>query len=259
MLAPVLAAIDAQRREVVRRQHVGHLEVRIGRIGVQDERVVALAEIAGVLAVRHVAAGVADRPRQQHVRRHVAVRTFQLAEHTADVRMLDAALEEAAGLHHLMAGVVDGGGRVIHAADERELVRVLGHAREVLGDLDARDVGLDGLVRAADLGRSVRLHVPGVELGRPADQEQHDAVDVLLPSTAPCAFRPNREFRVRPSAEREPACRKSRRRSPSQNSTARSASRRSMSLPSKRGNRGSIVPLMKLCGNARFLRNEPDL
>ena len=112
--------------------------------------------------------------------RHVALRAFQLGEHAADVRMLDAALEQAAGLHHLVAGIVDRGGGVIDAADQRELVGVLRHAREILRDLDARDVGLDRLVRPADFGRRVRLHVPGVELGRPADQEQHDAVDVIV-------------------------------------------------------------------------------
>ena len=139
MLAPVLAAIDAQSGEVVRRQHVRHAEIRIGRIGIQHERIEALAEIPGVLAVRHVAAGVADGPRQQDVRRHIALRTFQLTENAADVRMLDAALEDAAGLHHLMPGVMHGGGRVIHAANDRVLVRVLRHAREIFRDLDARE------------------------------------------------------------------------------------------------------------------------
>ena len=84
-----------------------------------------LAEIARGVAVRQVAAGAADRSRQQHVRREFAATALQVAERAADVRMLDAAGEEPAGLHHLMAGVVDGRRRVIDRADDRELVGVL--------------------------------------------------------------------------------------------------------------------------------------
>ena len=42
------------------------------------------------------------------------------------MRRDDAAAEQAAGLHHLMAGVVNGRGRVIAAADQRKLVGQLG-------------------------------------------------------------------------------------------------------------------------------------
>ena len=75
-LAPVAPAVDAQRGKIIRRQHVRHFEIRIGRVGIQHERIERAAEKAGVLAVRHVAAGVADRARQQHVRRHIAVRAL---------------------------------------------------------------------------------------------------------------------------------------------------------------------------------------
>ena len=179
-LAPVLAAIHAQRRQVIRRQHVRHFEIRVRRVGVQHERIVGLAQKSGVLPVRHIAAGVADGPRQQHVRRHVAIRPFQFRQHAADVRILHAALEQPAGLHHLVPRVVYRGGRMIDAADQRIFVGVLRHARKILGNLDARNVGLDRLVRPANLNRRVGLHVPGVELRRPAHQEQHDAVGVFL-------------------------------------------------------------------------------
>ena len=96
------------------------------------------------------------------------------------MRVFYAALEEAAGLHHLMAGIVDRGGGVIDAADDRVFVGVLRHAREIFGNFDARDIGLDGLVGAADLDRGVGLHVEGVELGRAAHEEQHDAVGVFF-------------------------------------------------------------------------------
>ena len=124
---------------------------------------------------------------------------FSFDEHAADVRILDAALEQAAGLHHLVAGIVDGGGRVIHAADQRVLVGVLRHARKILGDLDARDVGLDGLVRPANLDRRVGLHVPGVELRRPAHQEQHDAVGVFFGVDGAQRLHGEQSLRPRPS------------------------------------------------------------
>ena len=165
---------------------------------------------------------------QQHVRRNVAVRAFQLGQHAADVRILDAALKQPAGLHHLVAGIVNRGGCVIDAADDGVFVGLLRHARKILGDLDARNIGLDGIVRPADLDGGVGLHVPGVELGWPADQEQHDAVRIFVGDRAPCAFMPNKSVSPRPSIDSAPACRKSRRRKPSQNSTGRSASRRNI-------------------------------
>ena len=64
------------------------------------------------------------------------------------------------------------------------------------------------------------------------------------PSTAPNAFKLKSEFNERPSADNDPACKKSRRRSPSQNSTARSASRRSMVLALQRGISATMVALL---------------
>src|SRR5258706_4025061 len=96
------------------------------------------------------------------------------------MRMLDTALEESTSLHHLMTGVMDGGGSVIHAADERKFIGVFRSAGEILGDFDARDVGLDRPVRPADFDRRVRLHVERVELRRSAHQHQKDAIDVAI-------------------------------------------------------------------------------
>ena len=107
-------------------------------IGVEDERIVLLAEVAGGLAVRQVAAGAADRPRQQHVGRHLAALALEIRQHAAGVRMLDAAGEQPARLHHLMAGVVNRRRRVVDGADQRKLVGVLGHLRKDLGDPHAR-------------------------------------------------------------------------------------------------------------------------
>src|SRR5439155_20775583 len=49
-----------------------------------------------------------------------------------------------------------------------------------LGDLHARYGGVDGLEWAANLGGSVWLRIPGVDVARPADEKEHDAVDVLV-------------------------------------------------------------------------------
>ena len=167
--------------------------------------------------MRHVAAELPDQAREQHVRRHVAVRALFKSQHAADVRRLEAALEQPAGLHHLAARVVHGRGRVIDGAQQRKLVRVLRHAREDLGDLDARNVGLDGLVRPANLGRRVRLHVPGVELARTAHQHQLNAIYVFLGIDG--AGRLEGEELGQRQAQKTratPACRKSRRVTPSQ-------------------------------------------
>ena len=142
-----------------RRQQVGHFEIRLRRIGHQRERVVGLAQEAGVLAVRQVAAGGAHRLGQDDVGRQVGLAAAQIGQRAAGVRRVDAAGEQPAGLHHLVPGVVHGGGRVIAAADQRKLVGVLGGMRKDFGDLDARGLGLDRLERPANLGRGVGLHV----------------------------------------------------------------------------------------------------
>src|SRR6202171_4444999 len=180
MLPPdYLSALRVDRRRTWRK-HVRNSEVRIGRIGVEDEWVVGFAQETGVLTMRHVAARVADGPRQQHVRRDIALGPLELRDHAAEVRIFDAAEEQMPRLHHLMAGIVNGGGGVVHAADQRVLVRVLGHARKVFRDFDARNVGLDGLVGPPYLYGSIGFHVPGIELGRSAHQHQHDAIGVAL-------------------------------------------------------------------------------
>ena len=94
------------------------------------------------------------------------------------MRLLVAELKEPPGLHVLMPDIVDTRAGVVHGAQQRVFVRVFRHARKDLADLNARNVGRDRLVGTADLGRGVRLHVPGVELARAADQHQQNAIDV---------------------------------------------------------------------------------
>src|SRR5437588_12841022 len=110
------------------------------------------------------------------MRRNVPVRSFELRYHAAEMREFHTALEKAPGLHHLVTGIVYRRGAVIHAADQCELVGNFRSPRKHFRYLDPRHVRFDRFVRTADLDRSVRLHIEGVELRRPADQHQEDAI-----------------------------------------------------------------------------------
>ncbi len=157
-----------------RRQQVGHLEIGLRGIGHQRERIVRLAQESGVLTVRQSAAGVAHRLGQQHVGGHVGPPAAQILDHAAGVGRDDAAAEQPASLHHLMAGVVDGRGGVKATADERKLVGQFGVQRQDFGNLDPRGRGVDRFERPANLGRGLGLHVEQVELARRAEVEDHD-------------------------------------------------------------------------------------
>jgi hypothetical protein len=58
--------------------------------------------------------------------------------------------------------------------DDDALVHAAGDPGEALADLDAGDVGVDGLELAADLGRGLGLDLPQVLVRRPAAQEDVD-------------------------------------------------------------------------------------
>ena len=125
--------------------------------------------------------------------------------------MLDPAGEQPAGLHHLVARVVDRRRRVIDRADQRHLVHHRRQPGEDLRDLDARHLGRDRPERPADLLGGIGLHVPGVELRRPADQEQQDAIDVAILRDRPRGRQrlhrrqPQPQRRQRPGVEEIPA------------------------------------------------------
>ena len=178
--AKIAPAVFADGVDIFGRQQVGDFEMGIVGIGVEHEGIERFPQIARALAVRQVAAGGADRPRDQNVRRHVAARAFELREDAAVMRMFNSAGKESTRLHHLMAGVVNGGRGVINGADERNLVHDFGKARKDLAHGHAGDFGGDRLERSANFGRGVGLHVPGVKLGRPADQKEKDTIDVAI-------------------------------------------------------------------------------
>lgn len=47
---------------------------------------------------------------------------LKFGKHAADVRVFDTARKEPARLHHLVAGVVDGGGIMIDTSHQRDFI-----------------------------------------------------------------------------------------------------------------------------------------
>src|SRR5262249_22660548 len=80
---------------------------------------------------------------------------------------------------HALDGVVAAGG-ADDGADDDAPVHAGGDLGEGLADLDAGDVGGDGLELAADLGRGLGLDVPRVLVGRAPAEEDVD--DGLVPA-----------------------------------------------------------------------------
>ena len=162
----------SNRRDVIGRPEVPDPKRRVGRVGVDDEGLVGLAQETGPLPLVQPVG-------QQDMRRQVPPGSLQIVDDATRMRVLDSGKRRPSGLH---PGLGLGMGRigVVAGADQRELVGVAGHAGEQLGDPDSGHVGGDRLVGSPDLGRSVRFRVPGVHLGRAPLQEQEDAVHVLV-------------------------------------------------------------------------------
>ena len=116
------------------------------------------------------------------------------------MRIFHLPAEEIAGLHHLLAGLMDGGGCVVDGAQDSVAVGHLSHEREVFANLDARGVGLGRPERTANVVGSVRFEIPSVELARAADEEEENAVYSLGR-----AGRQNIEASQRQAAERSDA------------------------------------------------------
>ena len=147
----------------------------------------------------------------------------------AGVRVLHAGLKKAAGLHHLMARVMDRSRRVVEAPHQGILVGVPRHPREDLADPDPVHIGGNRLEGTSDLGRRIRLHVPGVQLAGTADQEEEDAVHgVLLGIDGPQGLQAEDVDQTESQPDSAPTWKKSRRLKPSQNDTGLSASSLSM-------------------------------
>src|SRR5262249_16665758 len=99
----------------------------------------------------------------------------QVGKHTAVVRELDVALEQAARLHELLSRLMDGRRPVVDGPDKSGLIRPLCHLREKLAQVEARHARLDRPKWPANPRWCVRLGVPGVDVTGATDQEQKDA------------------------------------------------------------------------------------
>jgi hypothetical protein len=95
------------------------------------------------------------------------------------MRVLLPAAEQPAGLHQLMARLVNRGLIMVKRAHQGVAVGAPSHQREVLANLNAGYIGRDGTERPAHLRGSLGLQIPGVQLAGAADQQQHDTIPVV--------------------------------------------------------------------------------
>ena len=198
------------------------------------KRVEGGAQPAGGLAVRHLDARVLDRAGDHHEGRHLVPRAEPLRRHRADVRVLLVGPAKPSGLEQLLAGLVDRRGVVVDRSDERQPVHPGGQPREMLADPDAGNPGGDRPERPPDLGGSIGLGVPRLELAGPADEHQQDHRPITHAAAAdPRAFDSASESPSEPSPT-PPTRRKSRRVTPEHISRGTSAQRDHRgSLPSR--------------------------
>ena len=99
---------------------------------------------------------------------------FEEFQRATGVGRINSTGKKPPGLHHLMAGIMDGRGSMITGSDQRKLISQFGLQREDFGNLNVRIIGPDGLERSPDFARRVRFHVPGVELAGSAQIENQN-------------------------------------------------------------------------------------
>ncbi len=78
---------------------------------------------------------------------------------------------------------------VAQRANDDQVMRLLRQIRQMLTELDARSRGCDRFETAAVFFRRVRLHVPGVDVGRTTAQPDHDRGLRHLPAICCCRAR----------------------------------------------------------------------
>ena len=92
-------------------------------------------------------------------------------------------------------------------ADDRQFVGHAGQLWHQFANLNARHIGGNRLKLAADLGRSIRLEIIHIEMGRPAGQQHHDdgfGLGLRQPAGATLGFR-SQDIRQSQTSQRKPA------------------------------------------------------
>ena len=105
--------------------------------------------------------------------------TFPLRQHRPEVRIFAAILKQPAGLHQLMAGFMNRRRRVMDRAHDGKLVRPRRHPRQVFAELDAGNARADGSKRPTNIGGRIGLWIERIDVARPADEKQQNAIDVF--------------------------------------------------------------------------------
>ncbi len=176
-----MAANAAVAGDALGKDDITHRKIRRCRIGFNHERGAACAQKSWSATVEKI--------RQRNIGRERAGTLSQLGDHRAKggmhVIVGDIAIERRpssrvlAGHHHMVTR------RVVwivvrHRANERKLVSHFRHMRQQIGDLHSGDCRGDWAKVAANLSWRIWLGIPHVLMGHPADDEDENAVHVLL-------------------------------------------------------------------------------
>ena len=150
-----------------------HRKGRRVRILLDEKGIVVATEVAAVAggAVRrmlHVA--------EMHEGRHQCLLLLLPAEHRADPRRLQVLVTRTAA-HDVHISLTVLGAVGLHRANERELVGTTTKLRQLVTELQAGNIGRGRAVLAADLPRSVRLHIVHIDMAGAALQKHEDHVD----------------------------------------------------------------------------------
>ena len=127
---------------------------------------------------------VVHHVRQGHERRHRGIAAGEVADRRTETgkvgrrvvrQQLQVAPQRRATTEGFDRRRVVIAHRVMAALDHGHAIHDRGAARQVLADPHPRHPGGDRAELAADLGRRVRLHVPGIVMARPTVVEHQDA------------------------------------------------------------------------------------
>ena len=183
--------VALQRRHLdLRREHLADVVLRRDRI--EDERIVGRPE--------HARRDGVDRVNVHYSQRREARPIGGARPQLRDGAAVHRILVGAAGQARVAGQPVERGAgvvaRLVHRRDranDRVLVGQPGQARHQFANLNARDVGADGLELAAVLGRGGGLHIEHISMRRPTSEPDADHV---LGFGFGC--RPQRGFALRP-------------------------------------------------------------